>query len=145
MRRQISSVASLLVALSLLSAAPAWAEYKVIVHASRDMSSISRATLQAVFLKKTTKWPDGATAVPVDLGENPSVREEFSKEVMARNIASVKSYWLQMIFSGRGTPPIEMTSEDEVIAFVTRTAGAVGYVSGDATLPDGVKAIKVTK
>jgi hypothetical protein len=41
----------------------------------------------------------------------------------------VKSYWQQMVFSGRSVPPPEMDSEDQVVAFVLKNRGAVGYVS----------------
>lgn len=41
----------------------------------------------------------------------------------------------QQIFSGRATPPAELASDAEVIAFVARTPGAIGYVSAGATLP----------
>jgi hypothetical protein len=46
----------------------------------------------------------------------------------------VRSYWQQRIFSGRDVPPPELDSDDAVIGFVSKYAGAVGYVSGAAKL-----------
>jgi hypothetical protein len=53
---------------------------------------------------------------------------------LKRTVAAVRSYWQQRIFSGRDVPPPELDSDASVIAYVERTPGAVGYVSGDAKL-----------
>ena len=47
------------------------------------------------------------------------------------------------IFTGRGFPPVEKSSDAEVAAFVAGNASAIGYVSSAATLPNGVKVVKV--
>jgi ABC-type phosphate transport system substrate-binding protein len=39
---------------------------------------------------------------------------------------------------------LRRTTDEEVVAFVRRTPGAIGYVSGGAALPDTVKAIDVS-
>jgi hypothetical protein len=62
--------------------------------------------------------------------------------VHARSVAAVKSYWQQVIFSGRGVPPPELESDEAVIRHVTRSPGAVGYVSGAANVR-GVRVVSV--
>jgi hypothetical protein len=57
-------------------------------------------------------------------------------------VQAVKSYWQQVIFSGRGVPPPELESDEAVIRYVLRFPGAVGYVSGTADVR-GVKVLAV--
>ena len=81
----------------------------------------------------------------VDLGPKSPVRAEFSMEVLGRDVPTMKNYWQQSLFSGRGVPPIEQPSEAQVVAFVAANPGAIGYVSSSAQLPESVKTISVTR
>jgi ABC-type phosphate transport system substrate-binding protein len=142
----------LLAFLSLLIAAivaPARADskpppppYVVIVHASNPNAGMPRRFVADAFLKKTTRWPDGSVIRPVDLPADSSTRAHFSDDVLNRSVAAVKSYWQQMIFSGRDVPPPELANDDEVVKYVAQNAGAVGYVSGTAQL-GGVRPLRV--
>jgi hypothetical protein len=57
-------------------------------------------------------------------------------------VQAVRAYWQQLIFSGRGVPPVELESDEAVVAFVLKYPGAVGYVSG-ATNIGNAKALRV--
>ena len=50
------------------------------------------------------------------------------------SVAAVKLYWQQAVFSGRDVPPPELDSEQEVVRFVLRNPGAIGYVSDGADI-----------
>lgn len=129
----------LLLSLSALADGPA---YRVIVHPSNAATAVDRDFLADAFLKKVSEWPNGRALRPVDLRTDSAVRAAFVSDVLRRSIAAVRSYWQQQIFSGRNVPPPELASDAEVIAFVMKYPGAVGYVSSDAKL-DGVKVISV--
>ena len=55
-------------------------------------------------------------------------------------MAAVKSYWQQMLFSGRDVAPPEMDSEDGVVSYVLRHPGSIGYVGSSANV-GGAKVI----
>jgi hypothetical protein len=57
-------------------------------------------------------------------------------------VSGVYSYWQNVIFSGRGVPPVELDSDLSVVAFVRSNAGAVGYVRPGTALR-GVKTLSV--
>ena len=64
--------------------------------------------------------------------------------VLGMPVAAAVQYWQgQMVAGNRLRPPSVRGSDAEVIAFVAKTEGAVGYVSKAAALPPGVKAIAV--
>lgn len=125
------------------SAAPALAQdFKVIVNSANSTSDLTTEQAAKLFLKQSTKFPNGTAAQPVDLAKASSVRAAFSKAVLGRPVSAVESYWQQQIFSGKDVPPSAKGSDDEVIAFVKSTPGAIGYVSGGASTA-GVKVIDV--
>lgn len=108
--------------------------YEVIVNPGNSMTTVNRQLLADAFLKKTTEWPGGETVKPVDLPPGSPVRNRFSEEVIHRSVAEVKGYWQQRIFSGRDTPPPELDSDEEVVGYVMKHQGGVGYVSGGASI-----------
>ena len=81
--------------------------------------------------------------MPVDLSESAPAREAFSTAVHHKPVKAVRAYWQQQIFSGRDVPPPEKTSDEQVIAFVRATPGAIGYVSAAAPLTGGVRRVQV--
>jgi hypothetical protein len=116
--------------------------FRVIVHPSSQASMLDRKFITDAFLKKVTRWGDGELIRPVDLGTDNPVRRRFCEDVLGRSIGAVKSYWQQLIFSGRAVPPPELDGDEEVLRYVASHAGAIGYVSGAADV-SRVKAVGV--
>lgn len=143
--RSILPSAAVLGVLCLSAAVPSAsaADFKVIVNASNAVGSIGTEALQRLFLKKETRWASGEAVEPVDHSAKSAVRAAFTTQIHGKDVGAVKSYWQKQIFSGRGTPPPEMPSDAEVLAYVRSHVGAVGYVASDATVGDGVKVVKV--
>jgi len=118
--------------------------FKVVVNVSNSTTEISKESLSTCFMKQTTMWISGLPVVPVDQATNSETRMVFSKEVHGRDVNAVKSFWQRQIFSGKGVPPPEKASDDEVLAFVRANPGAVGYVSFNADIGSGVKVLEIT-
>jgi ABC-type phosphate transport system substrate-binding protein len=120
------------------------ADFVVVVSASNPISSLTRDQASKLFLRKAPTWDNGrGDVLPVDQPEGSPVREAFTRTVMHKSVAAVKSYWQQQIFSGRGVPPAEKPSDGDVLNFVRANANAIGYVSGSASLGGGVKVVNV--
>ena len=82
--------------------------------------------------------------MPVDQSGTSAVRKAFSESVLGMPVATAVQYWQKQMFATNPLrPPAVKGSDAEVIAFVAKTEGAVGYVSKAAALPAGVKAIAV--
>jgi ABC-type phosphate transport system substrate-binding protein len=121
------------------------ADFKVVVHANNPTAGLSAAQVGRLLLKKDTRWESGEAVEPVDQSAKSTVRVVFSTEIHHKDVGAVKSYWQQQVFSGRATPPPEMSSDAEVLAFVRSHAGAVGYVSSAAAVGDGVKVVRLSE
>ncbi len=119
--------------------------FQVIVHVDNPTPSMSRAEVSRLLLKKVSRWSFGTkpSAHPVDQAQGTAIREAFSLKIHKRKSSAVRSYWQQRIFSGRGVPPPEASSDAEVVEFVRDDLGGIGYVSKAAVL-EGVKTLKVT-
>ncbi len=122
--------------------ASAAATFRVIVHPQVKGSQIPRGVLSAIFLKQALKWGDGSAVVPVDQSVQSAVRRAFSTDVLKQGIVEVQVYWQRKITAGQVPPPVK-TSDEEVVAFVASTPGAIGYVSSSATLPGTVREVTV--
>lgn len=133
-------LASLMLVLAL---ATQQANYVVIVNESNGVSAMSAADLSKLFFKKTNRWSNGLEVVPVDLPEGAAAREAFTAAVHGKSLGSVRAFWQQQIFSGRSVPPVEKATDEQVVAFVRATPGAVGYVTAGTALGTGVKRLQV--
>jgi ABC-type phosphate transport system substrate-binding protein len=138
---RISFIAIVVLTLSATALAQMPA-YRVIVNPSNTVSTLTRDHVSDAFLKKITRWPNGDAIRPVDLHGSSHARQKFAEDVLRRSLAAVRSYWQQLIFSGRNIPPAELESDAAVIAYVLKYPGAIGYVSGAANV-DGVKVIVI--
>ena len=130
-----------------LSDANETGSFKIIVHASNPNSKLTKEDVSKLFLKKVKRWKESDEAVlPVDLVEDSPVREKFSKEIHGRKISSIKAYWQKQIFSGRGVPPEEKKSDEEVLEYVSENAGAIGYISESVEIEeDTVKVLEIVE
>jgi ABC-type phosphate transport system substrate-binding protein len=144
----MSKFGGILLALAALAGtAPATAQaqgYVVIVNSGNATTSLPKATVSKLFLKQTKSWPAGGAVQPVDQDRAAAPRAAFSTAVHGRSVASVEEFWLQQVFAGKDEPPAMQKDDAAVIAFVSTTPGAVGYVSASATLPGGVRKVTVT-
>ena len=130
-----------LLAIGAMPAGLAAQEFQVVAHAATSVSSVSPGELSDVFLKKVTKL-GGAAVAPVDQAKASPIRAAFTKRVHGRAVSAVDAFWQQQIFYGGDSPPATKPSDDEVLAFVKSTPGAIGYVSAGAATA-GVKVVTV--
>ena len=138
----------LIAAVAAIMTAPVAAQqggYIVIVNDANVVSALSTEEVSKIFFKKAQRWSNGVDVVAVDQPENAAVREAFSVAVHGKSVGAVRAYWQQQIFSGRAVPPAEKASDEQVVAFVRSTPGAIGYVSAGATLSPGVRRLQIVR
>jgi hypothetical protein len=116
-------------------------EIKIIANPNVDTSEISRDDLNRIFLMTKTSLP-GATHLEPVLEKPGTVCELFLKGYIGRTNAAMMTYYRSLMFSGKGSIPRSFDSDSEVVAYVAKTKGAIGYVGAAANTP-GVKTLKV--
>jgi len=117
-------------------------ELRVVVNEANSVSSLSRQEVSDLFLKKTSRRAQLGLVMPVDQAEGAAVRETLNREIHHKSLSAVRAYWQQRIFSGRDVPPPEKEGDAEVLSFVRKNPGAIGYISSTASAA-GVKVVEV--
>lgn len=127
-------LAILLIVFSMRSAV-AGGKVAVIVNAENPVSELSVPQVRDFFLKRKTQWPDGKPVRFVDWEEGASVRNTFLSEIVRKSARDLELFWIgEKLYHGNSAP-IKVNSVEMVTAFVSRLAGAIGYVPSDAPLP----------
>ena len=143
MRRSIiPTVAAFILVMTAHSAAAVDPALRIIVNPQVQGTQVPKSVLASIFLKEARFWGDGSPVVPVDQSVQSAVRRAFSSRVLDRPLLEVQVYWQRKMVAGLVPPPVK-TSDEDVIAFVSSTPGAIGYVSVDVAVPPTVKTIEV--
>ncbi|WP_222428585.1 phosphate ABC transporter substrate-binding protein [Thalassolituus sp. C2-1] len=121
-------ISRLAIAMTFFVTALANAEVAVIVSASNANSALDQDTISRVFLGKTSNFPDGSQAIPVDQNEGSASREAFNDKVLGKSSSQLKAYWSRLIFTGKGTPPKESGSDADIKNLVSKNPNLIGYV-----------------
>ena len=123
-----------------LAAASANAEIVVIVNPKNPAANLTADQVAALYLGNASAFPDGGAASLADQPESAGIRGTFYEKATGRSAAQAKATWARLTFTGKGTPPKELKSDADVMAFVAADPKAIGYV--DSSAVDGsVKAV----
>jgi TonB family protein len=113
---------------------------KVIANPSVELDSISASELKSVFLEEKNSLR-GTHVEPV-LARGGPAHEAFLRQYVGRTNADLQTYYRSLVFTGRGSMPKALASDAEVVAYVAKTRGAIGYVSPESSA-DGVRTLAV--
>jgi len=116
-------------------------DVKIIANSSISVSQISPDDLKGVFLVTKTSLTDGSHVVPVLL-KLSSTYNAFLKEYIEKTPSGLENYYRSLAFTGKGAMPKMLRTDADVLAYVRKTKGAIGFVSADAHT-EGVKLLEV--
>ena len=102
-----------------------------VVVISHPGTTISAGDVKDVFLGEK-QFAGGTKLIPVD---NASLQDNFLSKFLDMARSKYSSAWTKKSFRDGLTPPAMKSGDAEVIDYVKRTPGAVGYVS---SAPSGV-------
>ncbi len=125
---------------ALAFATPAVAEETVIVNGASAVAGLSEDDLKDYYLGKKANWPDGSKVVVVVLKDGPSHEKLMGK--LGKSSSQFTTGWKKLVFTGKGAMPEQVGSEDDLVAFIAKTPGAIGYADA-GKVKDGVKAVPV--
>jgi ABC-type phosphate transport system substrate-binding protein len=100
----------------------------VVVGATSPLMEIQRLHLADLYLGRTSRFPDGKPAMPIDQRPGTNDRAAFSETYLGRSEAQIKAHWSKLIFTGRGRPPAEAADAQTVLEMVAANPNAIGYV-----------------
>ena len=83
----------------------------------------------------------GSHVDPVLIKGGPA-HEAFIKEYLGKSDSALQAFYRSLVFTGKASMPKSLASDAEVVAYVAKTKGAIGYVSNGANT-EGVKTLEV--
>ncbi len=111
-----------------LDPASASAEVVAVVSAKSPVATLSKNQVVDIFLGKSSRFPDGNHAVPIDQAEGAVARDEFYLRFAGKSAAQLNAHWSKIIFTGRGRPPREAAGAAEVKKRLAEDPLAIGYL-----------------
>jgi ABC-type phosphate transport system substrate-binding protein len=117
------------------------ADVQVIANPSVKASAVSADDLKNVFLGSKKSLADGSEVEPV-LAKAGAAHDAFLKDVIGKSESAFKNQLKTLVFTGKGSMPKSFDSDAEIVKYVAKTPGAIGYVSAGADTA-GVKKVAV--
>lgn len=103
------------------------ADFVVVVSKQNDYV-LKQADVRKLYLGQITTFPNGKRAVPLMLIEGAPERPIFLQKTLLITESRYISIWAKLLFTGNGTPPIELKDNNEMAAFLLQNPLAVGYL-----------------
>jgi TonB family protein len=116
---------------------------KLIANDSVKSEAISTGEVKKIFLLEKNSTQDGSHVEPV-LEKGGRAHEAFLKEFLDMSDDTLQGYYRTLVFTGKGSMPKALKSDAEVVAYVARTRGAIGYVGADMAT-EGVRTLTIVE
>lgn len=145
MQRQLKRVLSALlgVILSLLLLGRAFAtDVAIVANKNVPVSSLTRDQIRDVFTGSMSQWDNGKKIAFIVFIDGGDVHHTFLERFVGKTPEQFQAYWKKQIFTGKGAEPKTVRDEKEVLDFIAKTDGAIGYVTAGA-VNSSVKTISV--
>ena len=118
-------------------------------------TSLVKDDVANIFLGKKSTFSDKSNIVIVTLAKGQT-HENFLKTYLNKTPSQFANYWKKQVFTGKAKAPKSFKTEKELVEFVAKTKGAIGYISpatakdtkimkDETTNKDKVKTITITK
>ena len=108
------------------------ADYVVIANPNLGDARMSAGDLKQIYLGTKTSL-DGQHVEPV-IAQSGPIHAQFVSTCLGKTEAGLRNYFRNLVFSGKGSMPRSFATSAEVVSYVSRTAGAIGYVDSGADL-----------
>jgi len=97
---------------------------------------VGKTTLAGVLQKDF-----GKRVVAVDLPDTNPLTIKFVTTILGVDVETKHKLWMQKLYAGIGTPPLQREDESSIVTFVASEPGAIGYVKKE-NLNNSVKVIR---
>jgi ABC-type phosphate transport system substrate-binding protein len=132
MHVKIRTIARVVSVALILACRTVEADVVAVVSAKSPVAALSKSQVADLFLGKSTRFPGGTQAVPIDQSEGTRARDEFYATFAGKSAAQVKAYWAKIIFTGRGEPPRTASNDAEVRKLLAVNPQAIAYLERSA-------------
>jgi ABC-type phosphate transport system substrate-binding protein len=125
--------------LGMLVTAASARDLEIVANNSVKVAAISEGDVRDVFLGESNSV-GGSKVVPVVLAKGGA--QEAFLQLLGKTESAFQATWRKQVFTGKGTLPRAFDNEEALVAYVSATPGAIGYV-GTGKPVGGVKVLQL--
>ncbi len=114
----------------------------VIVHPGVKLDDATPAKVRKFYLNMAPAFPGGVKVESVDLKDGSGIRPLFLDKVLGMTAEELERHWIERQYQTANPIPERLTSDAEVIAWVAKHEGGIGFVHASA-IPAGTTQVKV--
>ncbi|MCL1059712.1 hypothetical protein L2729_17210 [Shewanella gelidimarina] len=106
---------------------------------NNDLPPLSKSKARMLYRGKSKKVGGSLKIVLVDLPETSMHREEFYSMLLGKSVSQMNGYWAGLAFSGKGSPPEELDSDDikQILKWLNENPNGIAYAPVES-VPDEV-------
>ncbi|MEE2671305.1 MAG: hypothetical protein VYA54_06325 [Bdellovibrionota bacterium] len=119
-------------------------DFIIAVGQQRMNEKIDKDTVMRAFLGEMTKWPDNSRLLPAHPKSNSLTFKEFSDQVLETSTSEYLVTWRRKLFSGRGLPPKELSSDSELLDFLKKNSDAMILLKERPKNTDGLFLVEIS-
>ena len=105
-----------------------------------NISRLSKSEVEAIFLQKRVSGPGQQILVPIFLPDSSDSSVEFADRVLGKSVKQLRAYWNLKVLTGRLKPPIVVETPEELITYLNRNHGSLGYLY-ESDVRDGLRVL----
>ncbi len=102
--------------------------YEIVANPGVNEKILTVNSLRSIFSMRLKTWSDGTKIRVFVLSDDDELHQIFSKEKLNVFPYQLRSTWDRLVFSGTGQAPTKVSSNEEMLAKIASTPGAIGYL-----------------
>lgn len=107
----------------------------LITHQKSLQATLTSKKARSIFSMRLRRWPDQSAIRVFVLPDEHPLHINFLEKKLRLFPHQLRRSWDRYIYTGTGQAPIQVSSEEEMLARVASTPGAIGYMSMPENLP----------
>ncbi|WP_028767399.1 hypothetical protein [Shewanella fidelis] len=94
-----------------------------------ELPQLSKNKARMLYRGKSKRISGSLKIVLVDLPETSIHREDFYKMLLGKSVSQMNGYWAGLAFSGKGSPPEELDSDDikQILKWLNDNPNGIAY------------------
>jgi hypothetical protein len=104
----------------------------IITHPDTHVASLKKKDIRDIYLGRKKSWEKNDKITLATLKKGKAHKQVLDRFVH-KTPFQFRNYWREKIFLGEGESPRSFETEERLINFVSRTKGAIGYISSPTT------------
>jgi len=111
----------------------------IVVIGDPALPKLNMATIQKLFTGRIVEV-DGQAVTLLNAAPGTTLRNQFLSSYLGQDEDKYTAYWTVRRFIGKGVPPRELESGNEIINYVQSHPGTIGYINA-ADLKPGLNVL----